>query len=97
MSNVVSAVTGFVGNTSPKVKAGLNWGTLAALVLALSDMVTPDMFAWAGPYQTLLFSAVPLVAGQVAAWLKTDPLRVAGAAVKAAQAAASTPPAPPAA
>lgn len=73
----------FVGNMSPKVKAGLNWGTIAGLVAALADLITPSTFSWAGPLQPLLFSLAPLVIGQVAAWIKTDPFRAAGIAAAA--------------
>lgn len=90
MNNLVA----FVSDVSPKVKAGLNWGTLAALVAALTDLITPETFAWAGPLQPLLFALAPLVIAQVAAWVKTDPFREAGKATvaPAAQPAASVPP-----
>jgi hypothetical protein len=90
MNSLLVKLAAFFGDISPKVKAGLNWGVLATLAVALLNAITPDMLTWAGPYQPVLFAAIPILAGQIGAWAKSDPLRDAG---KAAQAT----PAPPAA
>jgi hypothetical protein len=89
VKTLFAKLAAFIGDISPKVKAGLNWGALAGLVIFGADKVTPDMLSWAGPYEPVLFSAIPIVAGQVAAWLKGDPLREAGKA--AAASAPATP------
>lgn len=89
--NILSKLAAFVGGISPKNKAGLNWATLAGLVVWGLNLVTPEMLTWAGPYAPLLFAAVPIVSGQIAAWVKTDPLREEGKASLAAKAAADAP------
>jgi hypothetical protein len=87
--NIFSKISAFVAATSPKVKAGLIWGVLATLAIGWLNSVTPADLAWAGAAEPLLFSAIPIVVGQIAAWIKTDPLRVEGAASLAAKAAAA--------
>ena len=87
----LAAISSFIGGISPKNKAGLNWAALAGLVVWGLNLVTPEMLTWAGPYAPLLFAAIPIVSGQVAAWVKTDPLRDEGKASLAAKAAAAAP------
>lgn len=80
MKTLLAKLVAFVGDISPKVKAGLNWGILATLAIALLNAVTPAMLAWSGPFEPVLFSAIPILVGQLAAWSKSDPLRDAGKA-----------------
>jgi hypothetical protein len=87
VNSFISKITSFVGRVSPKVKAGLIWGALATLGIGWLNSVTPADLAWAGPAEPLLFSAIPILIGQIAAWIKEDPLRTEGAASLAAKAA----------
>jgi hypothetical protein len=87
VSSFISKITSFIGRVSPKVKAGLIWGALATLGIGWLNSVTPADLAWAGPAEPLLFSAIPILIGQIAAWIKEDPLRTEGAASLAAKAA----------
>jgi hypothetical protein len=98
--NPFKAFAAFVAAISPKVKGGLIWGTLATLAVAFLSAITPGQLAWAGPWAPVLFSAIPLLTAQIAAWTKTDPLRVKGQQALAAEQAAGgvevpdVPPAP---
>jgi hypothetical protein len=80
MKTLFAKLAAFVGDISPKVKAGLNWGILSTLAIALLNTITPDMLSWSGPFEPVLFSAIPILVGQIAAWSKSDPLRDAGKA-----------------
>lgn len=92
MNAVLAWIAAAIGDVSPKVRSGLNWGVLAALALALADSATPDTFAGLGPWGPVVSGLVPVVAGQVAAWCKTDPLRDAGKAAVALEPADPNPP-----
>lgn len=89
MKTLFAKISAFIADTSPKVKAGLIWGVLATLAIGWLNSVTPADLAWAGPAEPLLFSAIPILVGQIAAWIKSDPLRAEGAASLAAKAAAA--------
>jgi hypothetical protein len=87
MNTLFAKLAAFIGDISPKVKAGLVWGALATLAIGWLNSVTPADLAWAGPAEPLLFSAIPIIVGQLAAWIKNDPLRAEGAASLAEKAA----------
>ena len=64
---------------SPKVKAA-GWTAAGLLILqAVLGAVTPEMLDFAGEYSGLLFAAVTAAGAVVAAYLKGDGLRAAGA------------------
>lgn len=61
---------------SPKVAAGAFVAAVVGLLLQYLTTLTPDAFAFLGQYQGLAFLFVTLAGGSLAAWWKTDPLRV---------------------
>lgn len=65
---------------SPKVTSGLNWGVIATLLVTILSTITPDMLYGLGVYAPLVYGAVGTGTAVLAAYLKTDPLREAGAA-----------------
>lgn len=73
---------------SPKVKAGINWGVIATLAVTILSTITPDMLEGLGVYAPLVYGAIGTGTAALAGFLKSDPLRDAGAA--AATAAPST-------
>lgn len=91
MSSIAQWLSAALADVSPKVKAGLNWGVIASLVLSLLNSITPEMLAPLGKYEPLVWALIPVVAAGVAAWAKTDQLRDAGkAALAKAEAEAAT-------
>lgn len=68
---------------SPKVKAGILWGAvfavLGAAVAGGAAAIDPHLFDSLGAFGPLIYSAITLGAAQLAAYLKKDPLRQAGA------------------
>jgi hypothetical protein len=71
---------------SPKVASGAKWAVLATLALTVLTAITPDMLAFLGPYAQLAYGLVVALASGLAAYMKRDPLRDAGAAVTDAKA-----------
>jgi len=61
---------------SPKVTAGAAVAAIVGLLLQYGATITPATFAWLGAGQSLAFTVVTLGVGALAAWWKTDPLRV---------------------
>lgn len=61
---------------SPKVFAGAATAGLVGLALQLSDKLSPDLFAGLGDWQGPVFFLVTTLLSVLAAWWKTDPLRL---------------------
>lgn len=61
---------------SPKVTTGAATAAIVGLLLQYANTLTPDMFAFLGKGQGLTFLVVTLALSGLAAWWKTDPLRV---------------------
>lgn len=62
--------------TSPKVIAAVVAGLLLSAILSHIDSITPQMFAFLGPWAPFVYGLViTLIMGAAAYW-KTDPLRV---------------------
>jgi hypothetical protein len=68
---------------SPKVKAGLNWGVIATLLVTILSTITPDMLHGLGVYAPLVYGAIGTGTAVLAGYLKSDPLRDAGLAAQA--------------
>jgi hypothetical protein len=64
---------------SPKVTAGINWGIIATLAIGVLTSITPDMLAGLGAYQSMVFVLIGSGVTALRAYLKSDPLRDAGA------------------
>lgn len=65
---------------SPKVWAGLLTGLIVAAIGGIVAAVTPDTFAFLGAWGPIIYSLVTIGGAQLAAFLKTDPLRATSAA-----------------
>lgn len=70
---------------SPKVTNGATWATIATLVVALLNAITPDMLAGLGKWEPVAAGVIAILAFGLGAWLKEDPLRTAGAKSAPAQ------------
>lgn len=60
---------------SPKVIASAVSGLAVTLILGLLNAVTPETFAFLGSWSSLAYMLVVAVAGVVAGWAKSDPMR----------------------
>lgn len=60
---------------SPKVWAGLITGFAIAAIGGIIASVTPDTFAFLGAWGPIIYSLVTIGGAQLAAYLKSDPLR----------------------
>jgi hypothetical protein len=65
---------------SPKVKAGANWAAYATLALTLLSTLTPGSLDFLGKFSPLAYGVVVGATYALGAYLKSDPLRDAGAA-----------------
>lgn len=79
---------------SPKVTAGAAVAALVGLLLQYVTTITPESFAFLGSWEGLAFLVVTLAGGALAAWWKTDPLRVPAAPAAPAAPADVAPMAP---
>lgn len=60
---------------SPKVIATAVVTIIGTAVLAAGAALTPDLFAWAGPWAPVLFAGVVGGLGALAGYITRDPLR----------------------
>lgn len=62
--------------TSPKVIAAVIAGILVSAVVSNISALTPDMFDFLGPWKLFAFGIFTTALMGLAAWWKTDPLRL---------------------
>lgn len=68
--------------TSPKVWAAGTTIVVSALVLTLTQQITPELFDFLGSWAPVAYAVAVAGLGAFAGWWKTDPLRSVGAVIR---------------